>query len=121
MPISRERMKLYPGGSIRSPEWLEIRTRILVRAGGRCEGTPHYPDCRARNGEPHPVTRSRVVLTIMHLNHDPRDNRDDNLKAGCQRCHLTYDAAFHAENAGRTRRSKQPQGDLVDLIGVSDV
>lgn len=43
MPISPEKMKLYPGGSIRSPEWLAIRARILQRARGRCE------KCRVRN------------------------------------------------------------------------
>lgn len=37
MPISAEKMKLYPGGSIRSPEWQAIRERIRARAGNRCE------------------------------------------------------------------------------------
>jgi len=118
MPISRERMALYPGGSIRSPEWLAIRGRILDRAGNRCEGTPRYPDCRAANGQPHPETGSIVVLTIMHMDHDPGNNVDANLKAGCQRCHLTYDAAFHAQNAAATRRRKSPQGDLLDNKGL---
>lgn len=35
--------------------------------------------------------KTEVVLTIAHLNHDPRDNRADNLAALCQRCHLKYD------------------------------
>lgn len=38
MPISKENEKLYPGGSIRSPEWLAIRAFIRARAGDRCEG-----------------------------------------------------------------------------------
>lgn len=38
MPISPERMALYPGGSIRSREWQAIRERIRSRAGNRCEG-----------------------------------------------------------------------------------
>lgn len=114
MPISRERMKLYPGGSIKSREWLEIRDRILERAGNRCEGTPKYPDCRAENGKPHPHTGSLVVLTIMHMDHDPGHSTDDNLKAGCQRCHLTYDAPLHAQNAAATRRAKSPQLDLLE-------
>lgn len=37
MPISAENMALYPGGSIRSPEWLEIRERIRRRACDCCE------------------------------------------------------------------------------------
>lgn len=43
MPIRSERMVLYPGGSIRSPEWSEIRARIQRRADNRCEG------CGVRN------------------------------------------------------------------------
>lgn len=37
MPIRPENMSKYPGGSIRSPEWLAIRERIKNRAGNRCE------------------------------------------------------------------------------------
>ena len=114
MPISAERMKLYPGGSIKSREWLDIRERILQRAENRCEGTSRYPECRAENGKLHPETGSKVVLTIMHMDHDPTHNVDHNLKAGCQRCHLTYDAQFHAHNAAKTRRAKSPQLDLLE-------
>lgn len=43
MPIRAERMALYPGGSIKSPEWRAIRKRIGQRSGWRCEtcGAPH--------------------------------------------------------------------------------
>lgn len=37
MPISAEKMKLYPGGSIKSPEWQAIRERIRIRASNCCE------------------------------------------------------------------------------------
>ena len=37
MPIPPERMKLYPGGSINSPEWKAIRARILERSKERSE------------------------------------------------------------------------------------
>ena len=107
-------MKKYPGGSIKSPEWLKIRADILFRAGNRCEGTPQYPDCRAHNSRPHPETGSIVVLTIMHMNHDEGDNDYENLRAGCQRCHNTYDMPHRKANAARTRRSKSPQIDMWD-------
>ena len=87
-------------------DWKAIRDRILLRAGNRCEGSPAYPSCRAENGQPHPVTRSRVVLTIAHMDHGTEDHSDANLRALCQRCHLTHDAAQHAENAKQTRRNK---------------
>ncbi len=51
----------------------------------------------------------RVVLTTAHLNHNPQDNRDENLKALCQRCHLRYDAQYHADNARRTRARKKQE------------
>ena len=87
------------------------------RAGWRCEGSPAYPDCRAPNGEPHPVTGSKVVLTVAHLDHVPehvgeQGNRP-NLKAMCQRCHLTYDAKHHAKNAAETRRKRMNTADLL--------
>jgi hypothetical protein len=37
MPISPMNMVLYPGGSIKSPEWLAIRSYIRARAGDCCE------------------------------------------------------------------------------------
>jgi hypothetical protein len=47
--------------------------------------------CWAKNGEPHPITKSLVVLTVHHINNDPTDNRKLNLLALCQRCHNKLD------------------------------
>ena len=106
MPIKPENQKRYP------KDWKAIRERILERANNCCEGSPAYPDCRAANGEPHPETGSKVVLTVGHLDHAPEHNEDSNLKAWCQRCHLTYDAPHHAINAARTRKAPKAIGDL---------
>jgi hypothetical protein len=43
------------------------------------------------------IRRIRVVLTIAHLNHVAGDDRDSNLKALCQWCHLNYDKVHHHE------------------------
>ena len=86
--------------------WKEIREAVLRRADNCCEGSPEYPDCRAKNYEPHPVTGSKVVLTVAHLDHDVNNNDLFNLKAWCQRCHLTYDRELHIRNARRTRLKK---------------
>lgn len=114
MPIRDSEKGRYPPRA----EWRLIRGEVLERAGNRCEGSPKYPDCRAENAQPHPVTRSKVVLTIGHLNHTPEDNGEPgnrpNLKAWCQRCHLTYDAALHAMNAAITRAAKRGQPDLYE-------
>lgn len=92
MPMDRSR---YP------KNWNEISRRIRARAGNRCEW------CGAQNHVPHPVTGSRVVLTVAHLDDDPRNNRDNNLAALCQRCHLSYDAPIHANHARETKRRKR--------------
>jgi hypothetical protein len=80
-------------------EWATtIRPFILNRAGNRCEGSPKFPKCRAENRQPHPETGSIVVLTIAHLDHDTRNNKADNLRAWCQRCHNNYDAEYRRRN-----------------------
>lgn len=112
MPISAERMKLYPGGSIRSREWQDIRTRILERATFRCEGTPMFPECRAVNNDRHPETRSVVVLTIAHMDQNVLNNEEGNLRALCQRCHNAWDQPHRAVNASLTRKLKAGQPDL---------
>ncbi|WP_162560849.1 HNH endonuclease [Methylobacterium durans] len=115
MPISADRMKLYPGGSIRSREWQDLRYRIMQRAEFRCEGTPMFPECRAVNNDKHPETGATVVLTTAHLDQNPLNNDDGNLRALCQRCHNTWDAPHRRANATVTRHSKRGQPDLFGL------
>lgn len=116
MPISPDRMKLYPGGGVRSPEWQAIRRERLLRAGNCCEGTSQFPHCRAANHAPHPKTRSRVVLTIAHMDQDETNNDDENLRALCQRCHNAWDAKSRAANAAITRARKRNQPELFQVI-----
>ena len=98
MPIRPEKKDLYPSN------WREISERIrFERAGNKCER------CGAENGKAHPITGSKVVLTVMHLNHDPADCRDENLQAACQKCHNAYDAPYRAANrAQRKARADSP-------------
>lgn len=114
MPIDYSR---YPA------EWHDFSRYIrFERAGGLCEW------CGARNHLPHPVTGSKVVLTVAHL--DGRGGVCDceertgqkcaekgHVRALCQRCHLTYDAERHAFNARRTRAKRAGQMWLGDLEG----
>ena len=103
---------------------------ILARSRNRCEcagecGDKHAPAhlsgqlvgalhhvgwrCLAVNGEPHPATGSRVVLTVAHLDHDPRNSDPDNLRAMCQRCHNRYDLPARRANAQARRRAATGQ------------
>ena len=112
MPISAEKMTQYPGGSTRSKEWLEFRSALLARADHRCAGTPQTPDCRAANGEPHPKTGSKVVLTIAHMDWDESHADPERCRALCQRCHNMWDAPSRKINASKTRHRKAGQDDL---------
>lgn len=119
MPIRPEQRGLYPD------DWPEISRRIKVdRAGGRCEcegecgrGT-HEGRCPNRHGQPAYGTGSRVVLTTAHLNHDPTDCRDENLRAMCQGCHLHYDRDHHAETRAATLAARRADAGQVPLDQV---
>lgn len=109
-PIRPENRDRYPAN------WPEISARIRHdRAAGLCEcegecGTGHPGRCTAANGRLHPVTFSRVVLTVAHLDHTPENCADENLRAMCQRCHLAYDSAHHAASAARARQARAVSG-----------
>jgi len=97
------------------PDWKEISRRIrFERAQGKCEW------CGAVNYQPHPITGSKVVLTVAHLGvpypdgrpgskHNKADNREENLAALCQRCHLNYDREDHLRRAAITRDIKRAE------------
>jgi hypothetical protein len=129
MPIRKEMKSLYP------PDWPDISRRIRERAGNRCEqcGAPNVQviargtdgtymlmdgqvfDAETgaakgwARGSEYPLARFvRIVLTTAHLNHDPRDNSDGNLRSLCQLHHLAYDRVEH----GKTRRARRAVADL---------
>lgn len=92
MPIRPENKQRYP------TDWKQVSQRIRERSGGRCER------CGAVNYEPHPITGSKVVLTVAHLDHQPENCEDENLKAMCQRCHLGHDIEHHRQQRIKNRR-----------------
>lgn len=55
-----------------------------------------------------------IVLTIAHLDHQPENCDEDNLRALCQRHHLAHDHAHHQANAAATRRAGKAIGDLFE-------
>ena len=104
MPISPSMRSRYPD------DWA-LRSRFIreYRSRGRCEW------CGAANGEPHPVTGSRVVLTAAHV-HDRRPEAASllNLAALCQRCHNAHDQDQRRASRGLPLVPKRPgrQGKL---------
>jgi len=95
MPIRPENKDRYP------KNWNEIREKILKRAKNQCEW------CDAKNYEPHPITGSRVVLTIAHIDHTPENCEDFNLAALCQKCHNGHDAKMRAQGIKDRRHKDQ--------------
>lgn len=100
MPIKKERRSLYPDN------WKKISLEVRRKARGRCE------ICDALNGKPHPITGSKVVLTVHHLDFDPGNNEHWNLIALCQRCHNRLDRKWRAKNRWITRQKKSGQRPL---------
>lgn len=94
MPISKANLVRYPS------DWPIRRRFILRRAGNACEW------CGAVNYLPHPLTGSRVVLTIAHV-YDRRPEAADllNLAALCQKCHNAHDAPYRQANRRASRRA----------------
>jgi 5-methylcytosine-specific restriction endonuclease McrA len=103
MPIRAENKSLYP------KDWKAISLSIRARAGNVCE----TEGCGAVNGQPHPITGSNVVLTVAHLDHDPRNCDPSNLKAWCQRCHNRYDAPMRAAGIKSRLRASLAVGDML--------
>jgi hypothetical protein len=101
--------------------WKEISEYIrFERAGNKCE------TCGAENYKPHPITGSKVVLTVAHISHDKDDVRysadkydptdeENNLVAECQRFHLTRDAKLHARNRKYGRRHNRKEQLQLDI------
>lgn len=103
MPIRAEERARYPR------EWPLISLWVRVCAGWRCEW------CPAIQGEPHPLTGSRVVLTTAHLDHTPENCAPANLAALCQRCHLAYDQDHHRTGRAKRARTLLATGDLLEM------
>lgn len=58
-----------------------------------------------------------IVLTIAHLNHVAGDDRDENLMALCQWCHLNHDKEQHRES--RSVRKDQGRPLLAEVAHAS--
>jgi len=100
MPIKAENKALYP------KDWKLVSKRIRTERGNKCE------QCGAVYREANPFNDLPTILTVAHLDHDPTNCAEDNLKCLCTVCHLQYDAPHHAANAKKTRHAKKYQYQL---------
>lgn len=126
MPIRPELRKFYRG-----PAWKETRERILRRARNRCEGcrvpnrkkvfrnrgmwrftypggTWHRENGKSTTFQPSTDRTVTIVLCLAHLNHVAGDDRDDNLKALCQWCHLNHDKPHHKQTRQTRKDASRP-------------
>lgn len=139
MPISPENRKRYPANwqAIRSAilqranhcceqcgvpnyAWImrgvgpDAGTFMILNGGAVYDantGEPcGYAEARTFNGR----QRTRIILSIAHLDHTPEHNDPTNLKALCCRCHLLWDAQHHRQTAYRHQRQHRAIGDLFD-------
>ena len=121
MPIRPEEKARYP------KDWKTVVVpRIRARSGNRCEcrgecGQPHYSSgipgdadrCGKWNHMPiDDIDGPKIVLTVMHLNHQPEDCRDENLLHGCQGCHNRYDMPRRAADRKARLMKERAAGDL---------
>ncbi len=137
MPISPANMALYPGGSIRSPEWLAIREQVRERAGDKCEecgvangaiGIRHQgvfhalsPDDKSKPGDVVgfrafdyvPMKVFKIVCTVAHFDGQLVDHSLENLRFWCQRCHNRHDGPSRRANAKATLKAKSGQAELL--------
>jgi len=130
-PISPENRARYP------ENWREISAAIRERAENRCEcegecgvnhlwqnetQTRHWTMIGStRCSERHRLSaihfKGDVCLTVAHLDHQPENCDDDNLKAMCQRCHNRYDRPHRTTN---TQKSRQKEAGLIPLFERSE-
>lgn len=115
MPIRPENRSRYP------KTWKTMVASARERSGDRCEcdgrcGLDHEGGrCSAVNYQPHPVTGSKVVLTLAHEHGVPLEETSiERMFHACQQCHNRYDAPMR--RAGIQQRAKAAMA-IADMFG----
>jgi hypothetical protein len=95
-----------------SKEFYAARPLVLERAQNRCE------DCGLENGTMRQDTGGRVRLGVHHLDHNPKNNDMDNLRALCEPCHGTYKKVAANENRAERLQTRAESGENADYKNV---
>jgi len=53
------------------------------------------------------LPKTKIILTVHHIDSDKKNNHPDNLLLCCQRCHLRLNIAKHRAKARATRARKK--------------
>lgn len=114
-------LSIYQGGARCEACGKPDRTRVETRLSRGMIGGPRMWWCTVGSGwlshEGKPQTPPRfytverfirVALAVIHVNHKPGDDRDDNLKCLCQWCHLNHDKLQHRETRGARKDKNRP-------------
>jgi hypothetical protein len=118
MPIRPENKTRYPKAKV----WKAMVEQARERGGNRCEcdgkcGLDHGGRCAAMNGQPHPATGSKVVLTLAHEHGVALEETSiDRMFHACQQCHNRYDAPMR--RAGIAERARAALG-IPDMFATS--
>lgn len=120
MPIDRSRY---------SPEWPKISRQVKEAAGWcccRCSRPCRMPGEDLEQFSTRAIAAGwglelhkpgRFVLTVAHLNQNPRDDSPDNLAALCSVCHINHDRPFLLHN----RRGKRERLGQLNLLGPTSM
>lgn len=82
--------------------WHDAAGMGLIPYKEAAEAIKEFNDCDGLG--PDGERAIMIILTVAHLDHDPANCSDENLKALCQRCHNRYDNRQRLEN----RRKQLP-------------
>lgn len=70
--------------------------------------------CRREGYEDQRLRIVKIILTVAHLDHQPENCADENLKALCQRCNNRYDAAMRRAGIRERSHALRAHADLFD-------
>jgi hypothetical protein len=120
VPIRPENAARYP------KDWkTAIVPAVRKRSKNRCEcrgqcGINHGSEdragrCKAVNGGPHPITGSKVILTVAHKHGEPLESRNiAGMFHACQQCHNKYDAPHRRAGIKARARAGRAIADLFE-------
>jgi 5-methylcytosine-specific restriction endonuclease McrA len=114
----RNHALIYRGRHGTDPAWRYLNDRVFECS--RCATTSAdlpgtcWDDFDRQGG---PV---KVVLTVAHLDHQPENIADENLRAWCQRCHNAYDAPTRAAGIADRKHQGKAVADMFADLKLED-